>query len=89
MKIKDEFIIYESEENERLLVSTNTAKDSFRGLARSNETAAFIIDCLKEDISKDDLVKKIAAEYNAPEEQIASDLDELLEKFRQIGALDE
>ncbi len=88
MKLKDDFVVYPSREDERLLVSISREKDAFRGLARSNETAAVIVDCLKEETSEEAIVDKLAAEYDAPRDQIAADVKEFLDKLRKIGALD-
>jgi hypothetical protein len=56
---------------------------------RSNETAAFIIECLKEDIAFDALADKLCARYEAPREIIVRDLNKVLDTLRKIGALDE
>ena len=44
MRLKDEFITYETD-GEQIMVAAGT--DSFSGLVRSNETAGFIVECLK------------------------------------------
>ena len=45
MKLKDTYITHESD-GEQILLDTSS---SFAGLIRSNKTAAFIVECLKED----------------------------------------
>ena len=47
MKLKDEFITYETD-GEQIMVAAGT--DSFSGLVRSNETAGFIVECLKKQM---------------------------------------
>ena len=54
MKLHNGFITYNSGA-EQIMVAAGSASDIFRGMVRSNETAAFIIECLKEDISFDAL----------------------------------
>ena len=61
----------------------------FSGLVRSNKTAAFIVDCLKQDTTQDAIVDAMCRKYDAPRETIAADLEGVLNKLRQIGALDE
>ena len=54
MKLKDEFITYETD-GDQIMVAAGT--DSFSGLVRSNETAGFIVECLKEAVTEDDIVQ--------------------------------
>ena len=56
---------------------------------RSNPTAAFIIDYLKEDTTEEKIVDAMCAKYDASREQISADLAEILVKLRNIGALEE
>lgn len=88
MKLHNGFITYNSGA-EQIMVAAGSASDIFRGMVRSNETAAFIIECLKEDISFDTLADKLCARYEAPREIIVRDLNKVLDTLRKIGALDE
>ena len=56
---------------------------------RSNKTAAFIVNCLKEETTKEQIVDAMCAEYNAPRETIAADVEEVLNTLRSIHALEE
>lgn len=60
MKLKS---IFEEENigNDRIMVSLDNG--ILNGIIRTNSTAAFIIDCLKEEISIDSLIKKVAGAY--------------------------
>lgn len=88
MKLKAGFITH-SMGDEHVLVATGEAAERFRGIARSNETAAFIVDSLKEETTTDGIVEKMYAEYDAPKEQIRTDVIRVLDTLRSIGALDE
>ena len=88
MKLHNGFITY-STGAEQIMVAAGNASDVFRGMVRSNETAAFIIDCLKEEISRQALLEKLCARYDAPADIIDRDLERVLESLRRIGALDE
>lgn len=88
MKLHKGFITYTTG-NEQIMVAAGNASDIFRGMVRSNETAAFIIDCLKSEISRDELAEKLCSRYDAPREIICRDLDRVLDSLRKIGALDE
>ncbi len=88
MKLRNGFITYNSG-TEQIMVAAGSASDAFRGMVRSNATAAFIIDCLKTEISREELADKLLARYEAPREIIVRDLDNVLNSLRKIGALDE
>ena len=85
MKLNDGFVTHEMGD-EQILVSTS---GNFSGLVRSNPTAAFIVDCLKEETTREEVIAKMLAKYNAPESVIAADVDKILNKLRSINALDE
>lgn len=86
MKIKDSFITYETD-GEQIMVSSGNVK--FSGLVRSNNTAAFIVDCLKNDTTKEEVVERILNKYEVSKEIAAADVDMVITKLRGIGALDE
>lgn len=88
MKLHNGFITYTTGA-EQIMVAAGTASDVFRGMVRSNETAAYIIDCLKTEITREQLADKLCQRYDAPREIICRDLDKVLESLRKIGALDE
>ncbi len=85
MKLKKEFITHTSGD-EQLMIS---AGGSFNGMVRSNKTAAFIVDMLKEETTKEEIVAKMLSQYDAQEAVISADVDKVLAALRSIGALDE
>lgn len=86
MKLNNGFVTHEMGD-EQIMVATGTT--NFSGLVRSNATAAFIVDCLKEDTTREAIVAKMTEKYDAPEDVLAADVDKILEKLRGIKALDE
>lgn len=86
MKLKNGFITHQMD-GEQIMVATADA--DFSGLVRSNQTAAFIIDCLKDETTPEKIVEALAAEYDAPKNVIAADVKTVLAKLRSIGAIDE
>lgn len=86
MKLKDGFVTHDMG-GEQIMVSTGST--AFSGLVRSNGTAAFIVDCLKEETTREQIVAKMLEKYDAPEAVISADVDKILEKLRSIKALDE
>lgn len=86
MKLKNGFVTHDMG-GEQVMVATGEA--SFAGLVRSNATAAFIVDCLKADTTKEAIVEAMIAKYDASAEIIEADVEKILTKLRSIGALDE
>ena len=86
MKLKNGFITHETA-GEHITVSAGGT--SFNGLIRSNSTAGFIVECLKNETTEDAIVDKMLEKYDAPREIIAADVAKIVGELRKIGALDE
>ena len=86
MKLKDGFITHETDGEQIMVGASNTG---FSGLVRSNRTAAFIIDCLKEETTPESIADQMEELYDAPREVMEQDIRRVLESLREIGALDE
>ena len=85
MKLKENYIVQEID-GEQFMVAVGG--EAFNGIVRSNETAAFIVDCLKEETTMDAIVDRMCAEYDAPKETIAADVAEIINTLRGIHALE-
>ena len=85
MKLKDTYITHDSD-GEQILLDTSS---SFAGLIRNNKTAALIVECLKEDITEENIVEAMFEKYDAPKDVLAKDVSDVIEKLRKVGALDE
>lgn len=88
MKLKKGFVTYKTD-GKQLMVAAGPAAKLFHGLVRSNETAAFIVDHLKKETTPEQITDAMAAEYDAPKERIAADVDKIISQLRSIGAIDE
>ena len=86
MKLKKGFITHMLGD-EQIMVAAGPAAQEFHGLVRSNETAAFIIDCLKSDVSESDIIAQILEVYDVDPETAQRDVRAILEKLREIGAI--
>ena len=80
MKLKENFITQQIDD-EQIIVSTNS---DFSGMARSNTSAAFIVDCLKSDVSEDEIVDRMFEVYDAPRNVLAADVKKILNTLREI-----
>ena len=85
MKLKDTYITHDSD-GEQILLDTSS---SFAGLIRNNKTAAFIVECLKEDTTEEKIVEAMFEKYDATKAVLAKDVSEVIGKLRKVGALDE
>ena len=86
MKLRDGFITHASNGEHITVTAGNTA---FNGMIRSNQTAGFIVECLKNDVTKEDIVEKMLEKYDAPKEVIEKDVEKILEQLQSIGAIDD
>ncbi len=85
MKLKKDFITHEIDGTQFLVP---VGGEAFSGLVRSNKTAAFIVDCLKEETTADEIVDKMCAKYDAPRATIAADVAAVIENLRGIHAIE-
>ena len=86
MKLKPDFITQTIEDTQFLVP---IGAQSFQGIVRSNKTAAYIVDCLKEETSEKAIVDAMCRKYDAPREEIAADVAEIISTLRRINALEE
>ena len=86
MKLNGNFLTQDIDDTQ-VMVAAGDAK--FSGIVRRNKTAAEIINYMKEETTRDEVIDKMLAEYDAPREVIAADVDEVIATLRRVGALDE
>ena len=85
MKLKEGFITYEVSGEHYTVPAGN---QSFAGLIKSNKTAAEVIEMLKKETTAEEITKALYDKYDAPEELIRRDVDGIISKLREIGAID-
>jgi len=86
VKLKEGFITHESNGEHITVTGGNTA---FNGMVRSNKTAGFIVECLKNDVTKEEIITKMLEKYDATRELVEKDVEKILEKLQAIGAIDD
>lgn len=86
MRLTDGFITHEGVEEH---ITVPAGGLSFSGMVRSNKTAGFIVECLKDEVTAEQIVEKMLEKYDAPKERITRDVEDVLAKLRGIGALEE
>jgi hypothetical protein len=86
MKLKPDFQIVQMA-NDYMLVPTGDQIDSFNGTVILNEVSAFMLNQLKEDLEKEDLVERLVREFDVESATAREDVDVAVEKLKQIGIL--
>ena len=86
MKLKPDFQIVQMA-NDYMLVPTGDQIDSFNGTVILNEVSAFMLNQLKEDLEKEDLVERLIMEFDVESATARQDVDAAVEKMKQIGIL--
>ena len=86
MKLKSDFITQDIEDTQFLVP---LGAESFQGIVRSNSTAAFIVNCLKEETTEEKIVDAMCAKYDADKKTIEADVKEILDILRSVNAVEE
>lgn len=82
MKLKDGYILRKIAKTDIIVPIGNNIAD-FNGIISLNETAAFICNLLKEEISKGDLVSKLMEEFEVDEDLARNDIDDFIIKLAE------
>ena len=86
MKLRTGFVPHDMG-GEQVIVPTG--ENSFAGMVRCNGTAAFIVNCLLEDTTRQGIVDAMLAKYDVSAETAGAAVDKILDKLRGIGAIEE
>ncbi len=87
MRLNPNFLTHETK-GEHYMISTSDTE--FKGIVKNNETAAFIIECLKSDTTESVIADKLMSEYKgADRPTVERDVANIIDKLRSIGAVEE
>jgi hypothetical protein len=86
MKLNGNYLIHD-DGNTKYVVSTGST--NFNGIARGNETAGFIIECLQSETTEDEIVSKMQENWDVSDELARRDVRKIVEQLRTMGAVDE
>ena len=84
MKLSDQFILHNTD-TETILVPVGGSE--FSGVVRGNKTLGAILECLKEDVTEEEILEAMKARFDAPEEILKRDIMEAISKLNSVGAL--
>ncbi|MCH5189081.1 MAG: PqqD family protein [Oscillospiraceae bacterium] len=88
MKVKDGYIL-KKVAGENIVIATGEARLSFNGIITFNEVGAEVFTRLDGTKTITQIVQEIASLYNAPKDVIEKDINNLIEKMRNHGLLEE
>lgn len=86
MKLKMQFILRDIV-GETVLVPINESTSNFNGLITVNELGKFIWENLESSKDEEDLLHKILEEYEVEKDVAKEDLNEFLDKLRQVDII--
>ena len=87
MRVKDGFILRKVG-IQYVVAATGKASENFNGMMRLNESGAFAFRLLQDGITKDELVRRIVAEYDVGEEAARRDVENFLAALDEANALE-
>lgn len=86
MKLKDTFVQHNMDGQ---TVIVPTAGADFHGLVQGNKTLGAIADCLKHNVTEEQIVDSLCAHFDGDREVISADVAQAIGRLREIGAIDE
>ena len=87
MKLNENFLTQDLDDTQVMVATGNAA---FNGIIRSNQSAAEIVNHLKEETTREEIIAKMCAKYEASaHDDIVEDVDMVIATLRRVGALDE
>ena len=86
MKVEKDFLLREIA-GEYIIIPTGSAALEFNGLISVNEVGVSIWKMLQNDVTLDELVAGILAEYDVEESVAREDIMEFLDRLQSVGML--
>lgn len=86
MKIKDDFYIKQVA-GLNIVVATGETAENMNAMINLNESAAFLWKQLENDITEDELIKRLTEEYDVDYEKASNCVDKFISKLNEIGCL--
>ena len=88
MKLKIDFIV-KKVADKSVAIAVDGSKVGFDGMLTMNDSAAFILQCLKNDTDIESIVKAFLNEYDATREQAENTIVNFVSKLREAGLIEE
>ncbi len=88
MKIKDGYML-RSVAGQNVVVPIGAVAQTFNGMITLNGSGAFLWKAMESDTSREELIKKLLAEYDVDEKLASVGVDSFLRKIREAKLIDE
>lgn len=88
MKIKDGFILKDVAGN-KIVIATGAERFNFNGVITFNSVGADVFTMLDGTNTVEDIVSRIAADYNADESIVRADVEKLIDKMKNHNLIEE
>lgn len=86
MKLNKDIVLGNIDGND-FAIATGKLSKKFNGIINNSPSAAYIFELLKTDQTEDSIVNAMFERYDAPIEEIRSDVKEVLAKLDEVGIL--
>lgn len=86
MKLKKDFV---TQDFNGVTMLIGIGESDFNGIVKCNKTTAYILELLRDDITRDGIIEKMLERYDASEQIIAEDVDSVLASLRSVNAVEE
>ena len=84
MKLNSDFILHKMD-GETVLVPTADAP--FRGLIQGNQSVGVILECLKEDVTREEIIEELCRRFQGDRALIEEDVTDVISRLDAIGAI--
>ena len=88
MKIKDGYIL-KSVAGSNVVIATGMERMDFRGIITFNDTGAEIFNMLNGTYTVEEIIEKLAKDYETSYDVVKADVMNLIEKMRSQGLIEE
>lgn len=86
MKLKEGFVTYNAGDTHMMV---SMGKTEFSGIVRSNETAAFIVERMKTEVTEETLIQALMDKYSIDKTTAQRGVHKILDTLRNIEAIEE
>lgn len=83
MKIKESFVVHQNR-NDYIMIDAAGESNS---IIHGNKTTAFIVECLRADTTRDEIVNKMLEKYNVSVDDAAESADLVIETLKKHNAI--
>ena len=88
MKLRYDFAVREIA-GDYVMVPLGEGALKFAGMISTSETGALLVEALKEDVTKEELLQKLLSEYDVDEDTAMNDINEFIALLQKINILSE